>query len=612
MRVSKIAASFLAVGVLGTLVAGCGLGSETAEEPEYRLVPVQRGDLTVEVTSTGNLVYSHDEELSFGVAGTVGEVLVEQDDIVEEGQVLARLDAASMLSLQRAVAQARINLRSAEDSLEEARNPSAVVTAADLAQAELAVVSARVAVETAREGLETAQDPYTESDIIQAELAVISAEVALENAQDAYDIAEDRYESNWTVPEWIRDYERKQRQLAIAGFNLAEAEESLAEMQAGADALEVEQKQKQLSAAEASLTTAEEALAEAEENAASLEPDSLEVALRRVELATARAALDEATENLQKDTIVAPFAGIVTSLGMEAGQTVNAHTAIVLTDTARFEAAMLVNEIDILNVRVGALATVEIDALSGLTFPATVTSVSPRATPQQGVVSYQVKAELMSLAPAIGKEVTETEVEPVTSVDQVLEKAVTDGRLTQEQADTLREKLAQAEAGITPEQLEQLIERFLKSQSGFAKGSLGQGADITDEQKQQLAEGFRKGSGTGWLAAGVSLDGLQLREGLSVTVSIVIEQRSNVLLVPNQAISVEGANMYVEVVQGEETVLRSVVTGLSDWQYTEVVEGLNEGEEVVIWQTTGSSTTTETQTRGKGLQLIPGAGRLAK
>ena len=585
MRVSRIVASFLVIGALGTLLAGCGGNSEAADEPEYKLVPVQRGDLTVEVTSTGNLVYSHEEELSFGIGGTVGEVLVEEDDTVEEGQVLARLDAASVLSLERAVAQARISLSNAEDSLEEARNPSAAVAAADLAQAELAVVNARVAVEAAQASLEKALDPYAESDIIQAELAVISAEVALENAQDAYDMAKGRYESNWTVPEWIRDYERKLRQLAIAEFGLAEAEESLADMQAGADALEVEQKQKQLVAAEANLAKTEEDLVEAQDNAASLAPDSLEVALRRVELATAQAALEQAVDNLQRDTIVAPFAGIITSLGMEEGQAVNAHSAIVLTDAAKFEATMLVNEIDILNVRVGALASVEINALSGLTFPATVTSVSPKAAPQQGVVSYQVKAELMSLAPAAREGASQEEGEPVTSVDEVIEKAVAEGRLTQEQADTLRERLAQAEAEITSEQLETLIERSSQSGRGLAKGRL---------------------------AAGVSPDSFQLREGLSVTVSIVIQQRSSVLLVPNQAISVEGAKTYVEVVQDGAIYPRPVVTGLSDWQYTEIVEGLNEGEKVVIWQTTGSSATTGTQTQREGFKLMPGAGRLAK
>jgi len=612
MGVSRVTVSFLVVGVLGTLLTGCDGRGETTEEPEYQLVPVQRGNLTVEVTSTGNLVYADEEELSFGVGGTVGEVLVEEDDIVEEGQVLARLDDASVISLQKAAAQARINLRNAEDSLKEAQKSSAVADAANVAQAELTVTNARMAVETAQESLENALDPFAESDIIQAELAVINAEVALENAQDAYDIAESRYESNWTVPEWIRDYERKQKQLALAELDLAEAEETLADMQAGSDPLQVEQRQKQLASAEANLARAEEDLVEAQNDAALPETDFLVIQLRRVELTSAQTALDQATENLQMGTIAAPFAGIVSSLGMEEGQTVNAHTPIVLTNTAKFAATMWVNEVDILEVRVGALASVEIDALPGFTLPAMVTSVSPKATSQQGVVNYRVEAELMSLVPAIKKEASGEEGEPVTSIDEVLEKAVAEGRLTQEQADAMGEKLAAAEAKITPEQLETLIERSSQSDRGLGKGALVQRGDVTDEQKEQLAERFQKGSGAARFAAGVPLAGLQLREGLSVTVSIVIDQRSNILLVSNQAIHLQNGMTYVEVVQDGEIHSLPVVTGLSDWQYTEVVEGLSEGEEVVVRQATASSTTTETQAQQKGVPLMPGAGRFSK
>ena len=607
----KIAVTVLSIILAGTLLAGCGGKSDIAEKPEYQLVPVQRGDLAVEVTATGNLLYAYEEALSFGVPGTIDEVLVEEGDEVEEGQLLARLDSASTISLEKAEAQARINLRNAEDDLEEVRNPSAVVAALDVAQAELAVVNAGIALVTARDNLEKALDPYTESDIIQAELTVINAEVALDAARHAFELAENTYNGNPTVPQWITDYERKQRQLALAEFDLAEAEENLAEMQAGADASEVEQKQKLLAVAEADIARAEETLAETQDDALLPEPDSLDVELQQIEVSSARTALDEAIERLEMDTIAAPFAGIVTSVNMEAGQAVNAGTVIVLTDSTRFEATMLVNEIDIMNVQVGALASVEIDALSGFVFPATVTSVSPTAASQQGVVNYRVKAELMSLTPAKGEKAPEEEVEPVSSIDEVLDKAVADGRLTQEQADTMKERFGQAGAGITVEQLEQLIERFAQFGIGAAQGKAGQQGGLTGELLDKLRGSLKQGFGAGPLP-GVSLEDIHLREGLSATVSIIIQQRNNVLLVSNQAIQLQDGATYVEVIQDGEIQQRPVVTGLSDWQYTEIVQGLNEGEQVVIWQTTGTSATTEIQQQKGAFQMLPGAGRFTK
>ena len=88
MRFSKIMLIVLALCLVGALSIGCASKSETAVT-EDQVVTVQRGDLIIDVTSSGNLSFSHEEELAFEVDGTVGEVLVEFGDRVEEGQVLA-------------------------------------------------------------------------------------------------------------------------------------------------------------------------------------------------------------------------------------------------------------------------------------------------------------------------------------------------------------------------------------------------------------------------------------------------------------------------------------------------------------------------------------------
>ena len=41
------------------------------------------GDPIIDITAVGNLAFSHQEELTFEVSGTVGEVLVEVGDSVE-------------------------------------------------------------------------------------------------------------------------------------------------------------------------------------------------------------------------------------------------------------------------------------------------------------------------------------------------------------------------------------------------------------------------------------------------------------------------------------------------------------------------------------------------
>ncbi len=105
------------------------------------------------------------------------------------------------------------------------------------------------------------------------------------------------------------------------------------------------------------------------------------------------------------------------------------------------------------------------------------------------------------------------------------------------------------------------------------------------------------------------LEGFQLKEGLNITVSIIIDEASNVLLVPNQAITYQGMRAYVQVLAGGVIEERPIQTGINDWQYTEVISGLSEGEEVVVPEATATEATSEQGTGGGpprgGIPMIP-------
>ena len=543
MRIlTLVLTAFILSGLAVSLLA-CGSDSGSTAVTEEQVVAVQRGDLTIDITAVGNLAFTHEEELTFGVEGTVGEVLVEVGDSVEEGQVLAELDDTSIISLQKAVVQARINLSNAGDN------------ESDIIQAELDVVNAKIALMTTQEAYEKALSPYDESDITQAELAVINAEIALDRAQDNFERAEEQYYRNTSVTAWAWDYEQKQKELAIAEFELAEAEETLAEMQAGADPLEVEQKQKQLALAQANLKEAEDNLAELLGSV-----DSLEVELKQFEVASAQAALDEAIESLEMATLVAPFAGIVISVNVEAGDAVNANQVVIeLVDPDKFEAEILVNEMDFFQIKLGGQAWVQVDAMPGLSLPAKVAHISPTATIQQGVVNYKVKVETESLQ----------------SVMQERQEAM---------QGELREGSRQAteEGSLTQEQLEEMMKQRQQAQAGQPEGQQRQMPTIVPED-------------------------FKLAEGLTVTVSLIVEQKTDVLLVPNSAITMQGGQAYVHVLTPDGTIEeRAIMTGISNWQYTEVIEGLSEGEKVVIPETATTTPTTPEQWQRMPGGVVPG------
>ncbi len=162
----------------GYALIGDSDGTSLAENQQ--LIPVQRDNLVNQVSVSGSLVYPNRETLSFGSQGTAEEVLVEEGQRVVEGQPLARLDSATVASLETAVARARVDLQEAEEALDEANNPH---TDLDLAKAEAAVASARLSVEDTQEALDRLLEPTSQA-VAQAESAVVTARLALEAAED--------------------------------------------------------------------------------------------------------------------------------------------------------------------------------------------------------------------------------------------------------------------------------------------------------------------------------------------------------------------------------------------------------------------------------------------
>lgn len=76
-----------------------------------------------------------------------------------------------------------------------------------------------------------------------------------------------------------------------------------------------------------------------------------------------------------------------------------------------------------------------------------------------------------------------------------------------------------------------------------------------------------------------------LKEGLSVNVTILLDERTDIILVPVRAILTEGRDSYVNVMKDDGTIeKRTVITGINDWQNIEITEGLLEGEKIVISQ----------------------------
>lgn len=75
-----------------------------------------------------------------------------------------------------------------------------------------------------------------------------------------------------------------------------------------------------------------------------------------------------------------------------------------------------------------------------------------------------------------------------------------------------------------------------------------------------------------------------LRIGMTVQGKITIFEKHNVLLVPNSAIKKRQGKSVVDVLENGKSVERNIEIGISDGQSSEVLSGLNEGEQVITTQ----------------------------
>ncbi|MBI2288414.1 MAG: HlyD family efflux transporter periplasmic adaptor subunit, partial [Chloroflexi bacterium] len=291
----------------------------------------------------------------------------------------------------------------------------------------------------------------------------------------------------------------------------------------------------------------------------------------------AEKALEDARTNLDRargksPLITAPFAGFVIKVNVEGGDEIKTGTvAMVIADPNKFEADILVSEMDILQIKLAGEAWVQVDARPEIKLPAKVTHISPTATIQQGVVNYTVKVELQSLEGTIQQRQPASDNLSSANITsgapaRGFRQPFGSGNLTQEQIEQMRQPSQQARAGQT------------RSQSV--------------EMPTRIAENF------------------QLREGLTITVSIIVDERQNVLLVPNQAITRQGQETYVQVEKEGITEKRSIRTGISNYQFTEVIEGLSEGEQVIVPQGTATTVPATQSGQRQGGIFVPGVGRI--
>jgi multidrug efflux pump subunit AcrA (membrane-fusion protein) len=336
-------------------------------------------------------------------------------------------------------------------------------------------------------------------------------------------------------------------QVAQYQLQIQQKEQALTDAQTAVEAVQTSVSNTQLD-----ITDAEQAITNAQ----------LDITDAQQSVKEAQSALD--TEKSLSPTITAPIDGYITKVNVSGGDEVFKGTvAAIIADPSQFEADIMVTENDIFSVKLNGTATVSLDALSSVTYPAKITYISPTATVSSGVVNYSVTVALTSLTP----------ISTTQTTAQTTAMTMPSGT---------------PPAGFTPPA------GGMPSGTPPAMPAQGTTAPVSAEASDNST-------------AAESSQTADLKDGLSATVEIISKQANNVLVIPDKAIKTQGQSYTVQVVKGTTTETQIVQTGMSDGTNTEITSGLSEGDQVVYTVSISSSSTSSTSSKS-GSQIIPGVG----
>ena len=290
----------------------------------------------------------------------------------------------SVSAAKTAFERAQKTLNTAQTVLEELTEPTKESVIADMT-ATVQLAKSRLA--DAERELRELTEPTKESAIADMTAAVQLAKSRLaDSEQELQELME---------PDDVSiSLEDLNAQSDLARANLQQAKDDLEELMSGKDQPEYA----------SLLEDIEVARLDVEENRQDLEeliqrdPNSLDLAVLQVSVASARVALNQAEERLADATMTAPWDGFVAKLDVEKGDEIEPHTNImVVVDTSVVELDGGVDEIDVLEARVGAKASVEIDALPDQAIAGEISFIAAEPESgqgQSGIVSYPVEIRL--------------------------------------------------------------------------------------------------------------------------------------------------------------------------------------------------------------------------
>lgn len=357
------------------------------EDSTLQTAVARRGDIVLYAAGAGELIPSTEMDVSFDISDNVQEelveLLVEVGDVVEQGDILARLDDSDRQE----------NLLLAQRDLRELTSPSAIAELElDLAKTKidlqddiddlvglisLYVYNAEKNVEAYSADVRQAQAAYDEDPSEENQQV-------LTEAQENLDLAESILAARWNYYEQVYLPEYFTRSYRDKNGNMVEYIDPPSEA-------EIDNVRATVDLAEARIAEMEvllDALMSGEDLPEEATGSQVSV------IRKARQAVEDALEDLEATNLIAPIAGTITKINLNVSEKVGNEVVMVISDLTPPTLDAYFDESDWKNVQEGFPVEVTFDALPDSVYVGQVVHVNPGLVKQNNTSVVYAIVEL--------------------------------------------------------------------------------------------------------------------------------------------------------------------------------------------------------------------------
>jgi len=293
-------------------------------------------------------------------------------------------------------------------------------------------------------------------------------------------------------------------------------------------------------------------------------PSENDIKLQELNIAKAKQSVDQAQGTLTDMVLLAPFSGQIGAVNVSEGVWVTASTsAFSLVNLDSVGVDLTVSESDFIGLAPGDIGMAIFDSIPDQPFIIELGNITSMPQITQGIVTYPAQAEFLNLRqsaeilPRLGSLLQGSNGSLITGPSPGMGSGIDIQALRQCATQVIGRDVSDP-SDLTPKEMGQIREECI---SGNVTGG-GRPANLNDSNGTRIKPAI----------------------GMNASVTMLLEIKEDVLIVPTRAIQNDNGREVVTVISQDQTTTTNVPvrTGITNGDQTEIISGLEEGQVVLL------------------------------